>query len=343
MVLAAEPDYLPGMTGLASLETCLARALDGVLPVAPVSCEPAAACGSVLADDIRLPRDMPPLAEALRAGLAVAALDLVGASAGAPVPLGGVRRVIPGEVLPGGTDAVLPDDGIDTANGQPEAIRAPNPGDGVRRAGHDGRAGDLVAAAGTRLGPRGALAAALSGLGAVSVRRPRVAVALDDPAQAALARAWLAAAGAEPVIGAADLTLQTATDPAPRLALTPAETGWLARTGGGLVLTLPARFDGMVAAFLALGLPAIAALTGAAPQARARPLARKIASAIGVSDLVLLADAGGQWLPGPAGAITLTRLAGARAFAILPPDSEGLPAGATLSGTLLDHPFGALT
>ena len=38
--------------------------------------------------------------------------------------------------------------------------------------------------------------------------------------------------------------------------------------------------------------------------------------------------------------ISLSGLAAATAFAILPPDSEGLPAGAPLSATLLDLPFG---
>jgi molybdopterin molybdotransferase len=64
------------------------------------------------------------------------------------------------------------------------------------------------------------------------------------------------------------LCLRVTGDHRPRLALMPADTAWLAPEGGALVLTLPARFDGMVAALSGAGLPALAALGGAAPRAR---------------------------------------------------------------------------
>lgn len=340
MVFAGEADYLRPMSSLTPLETCLSRALSGVAPVAAVACDPAAACGQVLAADLTLPHDLPRMAQALRAGLAVAALDLVGASAGAPVPLGAPVAVGPGDPMPPGTDAVLPSDAIDGPPGLPEAVRPVGPGEGVRRAGHDGRAGEAIAARGTRLRPRQALVAALAGIEAVAVRRPRVAVALADPAQAAFARAWAVGLGAAVAGDGADLTLRSATDHSPRLALAPAETAWLERTAGALVLTLPARFDGMVAALLALGLPALAALSGVAPCPEVRPLARKVASSVGMAELVLLARDGDGWLPQPAGTLTLSRLAAAGAFAILLPDSEGLPAGAPLAALSIDLPFG---
>jgi molybdopterin biosynthesis enzyme len=344
MVFAGEADYLRPMSSLTPLRLCLDRAMAGLAPVAPAVCDPAAACGQVLAADLTLPHDLPPVAEALRAGVAVAALDLVGASPGAPVPLGTPVRVVPGMPLPPGTDAVLPEDGTDGPPALPEAVRPVGPGEGVRRAGHDGRAGDRVASAGMRLAPHQALVAALAGIAAVPVRRPRVAVALADPAQAAFARAWAVGLGAVVSAGVsadgADLTLRSATAHTPRLALAPAETAWLERSAAELVLTLPARFDGMVAALLGLGLPALAALSGATPRTETRPLARKIASGVGVAELVLLARDGDAWLPQPAGTLTLSRLAAACAFAILPPDSEGLPAGAPLSAHPLDLPFG---
>ena len=322
------------------LQDCLARALDGLTPVRVSLTETGAALGLVLAEDLCLPRDMPPVSEALRAGLAVAALDLVGASAGSPVSLWDPVRVVPGEALPSGTDAVLPEDGTDTAAGSCEVVRPVSPGEGVRRAGHDGRAGAVIARAGTRLAPRHLMLAAQVGIARIAVRQPRVAIALDHPAQAVFARGLLSALGASVVEGPADLTMHPATDPEPRLALVPAETAWLARGDGGLVLAVPARFDAMVAACLGLALPALARLTGAAPLARTLPLARKLTSTVGLSELVLLSEGAGQWWPQPAGTLTLSGLAAAEVFAILPPDSEGLPAGAPLAAIPFDLPFG---
>lgn len=340
MVFGPFLGYLGAMSSLAPLDLCLSQALDGVVPVPPAWVETACAAGLILAQDICLPHDMPQRAEALRAGHAVAALDLVGASTGAPVPLAGPMPVAPGAALPAGMDAVLTEDGVDTATGWPEAIRPLNPGDNVRRTGHDGHAGDTVAPAGTRLTPRHLLIAAHAGVPRIQVRQPRVAVALDDPVHCIFAQGWLSALGARSVTGPADLTLRTATDHAPRLALAPTETAWLTKESAGLVLTVPPRFDAMVAACLALALPTLAHLTGATPLAVARPLARKLTSTVGLSELVLLRGQAGQWLPQPAGLLTLTDLAQAQAFAILPPNSEGLAAGAPLSATPIDLPFG---
>jgi molybdopterin biosynthesis enzyme len=324
---------------------CLAHALDGVTPIHATWTMTAEASEHVLAEDLCLPHDLPPVAEALRAGFAVVALDLVGASVGSPVPLAQTVRVVPGGVLPAGMDAVLPEDGLEpdstrAAAGWYEAIRPVSPGDGVRRAGHDGCAGDVIARAGTRLAPRHILIAVQAGINRIAVRQPRVAIALDDPAQTAFARGWVSALGGRVVEGPADLTLRPATDHAPRLALAPAETAWLERNDAGLDLTIPARFDGMVAACLGLGVPALARLTGAEPVVRTLPLARKLTSGVGLSEMVLLAEGSGVWLPYPAGMMTLLCLATATGFAILPPDSEGLPAGAPLSATLFDLPFG---
>jgi molybdopterin biosynthesis enzyme len=72
----------------------------------------------------------------------------------------------------------------------------------------------------------------------------------------------------------------------------------------------------------------------------AGPLLRKAASALGLSDLVLLTSEGTGWRPAPPGSVTLAALAAAHAFAVLPPDSEGLAEGATLSATPLLAPFG---
>ncbi|MGY6409511.1 MAG: hypothetical protein ACXIUV_00585 [Alkalilacustris sp.] len=328
------------MESLTPLETCLGRALRGVAPVPAERLEPAAACGFVLAEDLCLPGDMPPAAEALRAGWAVAALDLVGAGPGAPVPLAAPVAVVPGAAMPPGTDAVLAEDGIDGPEGMPEAIRSVAPGEGLRRAGHDGRAGAVLLAAGRRMGARHGLLAGLAGVAEVAVRRPRVVVELAQPRQADFAAAFLRGLGAVVVEGTADLRLRTAAVHAPRLALAPAETAWIGREAGALVVELPARFDGLVAGCLALVLPAVAALGGGAARRDGRVLARKLASAVGLAEVVLLAREGAAWAPGPAGVVTAVGLASAEAFAVVGPDSEGLPAGALLEGVALEGALG---
>jgi molybdopterin biosynthesis enzyme len=95
----------------------------------------------------------------------------------------------------------------------------------------------------------------------------------------------------------------------------------------------------MMTALLALGQPAVAMLAGAAARAVTRPLLRKAPSAPGMSDLVLLAPREGGWYPSPPGLVTLAILAEAHAFAILPPESEGLPAGAPLAAQPLGPDF----
>jgi molybdopterin biosynthesis enzyme len=294
----------------------------------------------VLAGDLRAPHDLPRETQALRAGLAVAALDLIGASATLPQPLAAPRRVLPGDSLPPGTDSVLTEDGVEHTGTGTEAIRPVSPGEGVRRAGHDARAGARIAQGGARLTARAALVAALAGIETVAQRIPRVQVALPDPAQADFVVRWAQGLGARPVTDAPHLQLRPAETHLPRLALSPGDTAWLQRKDGVLLLDLPHRFDGMVAALLALGLPALVALSGAVPRLETRPLTGKVSSGLGLSELVLLhADASG-WGPAAPGNITLESLSQASAFALLPPDSEGLPAGAPLAGIPLDQPFG---
>jgi molybdopterin biosynthesis enzyme len=328
------------MDSLTALHDCVAQALHRAGPVSSEIVPLSDALGCVLAEALGFAGDTPPVAEALRAGFAVTALDLTGASAGVPIPLATAAGVLPGDPLPPGADAVLPPDGVEANAAGWDAIRPVGPGEGVRRAGHDGRAGALIAPAGMRLTARHSLAASLAGQAKCAVRRPRVAIALPDPAQAGFARATMTALGARIVDTAPHLILRPAADAKPRLALAPAETAWLGYEDASLVLSVPHRFDAMVAACLALGVPAMAALTGAAPQAEERALMRKVASTLGRADLVLLIRQGADWQPCPAGTITLAGLAAADAFAILQPDSEGLPAGASLAGISLSSPFG---
>jgi len=327
------------MSGLTPLDTCLAQALCGTDPVAPETLSLREAMGHALTEDLLLPHDMPPAHEALRAGFAVNALDLMGASAELPLPLHAARALLPGMTLPPGTDAILPEDGTRTNGPEREAIQPLDPGEGIRRTGHDGRKGDAIAWAGQRFAARHRLLAILAGVSHLPVRRPRVQVAPDAP-HAGFVANWAQSLGAMITEDCPHLIIRATLTHQPRLALAPGDTGWLARDATALVLDLPTRFDGAIAALLALGLPALAALSGTVPQTITRPVARKITSAVGLSELVLLSRAEAAWQPGPAGTITLTALARAEAFALIPPDSEGNAAQTGLPGTNLENPLG---
>ena len=67
----------------------------------------------------------------------------------------------------------------------------------------------------------------------------------------------------------------------------------------------------------------------------ARPLARKVSSLIGSTELALFAIVEGRFEPLCVGEVTLAALARADAAALLPPGSEGFAAGASLSARLL--------
>lgn len=328
------------MTALVPLEDCLAQALSGLGPILSEAVPLTAARGGILAEPLVFPLDTPPHPEALRAGVAVAALDLAGASASLPIPLAHPVRVLPGDPLPPGTDAVLPAVGLDTVAGGLVAIQTVAPGEGVRRAGHDGRAGAPIAAAGAVMNTHVCHVATMAGLEVCHLRRPRVRVDLPDPRHQAFGEKFLSALGGRPVADDPDLLLRQCDDATPRLALAPGDTAWLEREGAMLVLSVPRRFDAMVAACVALAMPAMAELTGAKTLTETRPVTRKIASGLGLSHLVLLTRQDDAWGPGPAGSVTLAALAAADACAILPPQSEGLPAGAMLAGIPLNCPFG---
>ncbi len=125
------------------------------------------AWGRVLASPIiaRLtqpPADMSAMdGYALRApdGIAGGRLKVVGsAPAGRPyagrVGDGETVRLFTGSVVPGGADAVLPQEDVDRSDDWIEVREAAQPGRHIRRAGQDFRQGDTLIASGTRLGAR---------------------------------------------------------------------------------------------------------------------------------------------------------------------------------------------
>lgn len=170
----------------------ISRAREQVLDATvPLTAEPVPlgiALGRVLAQDVVAAADVPPFGNSAMDGFAVrhdassGALRIVGESrAGMPaaVALGPHEaiRISTGAPLPDGADAIVPVEDAREADGTVTATAAPQPGQHVRGAGDDLRAGSFVLRAGARLGA--AELGVAVGAGAAELlcaRRPRVAI-----------------------------------------------------------------------------------------------------------------------------------------------------------------------
>lgn len=117
------------------------------------------------------------------------------------------------------------------------------------------------------------------------------------------------------------------------LALHPGRTGAIGKIGSTPVIVVPGVPAHALAVWLTLARPVLDRLTLHAPRrAVIRPLIRKIASAIGFAELVMLKSVDGNWMPLAAGDLPLGQIAAADAWLIVPGQSEGYAAGAQLAG-----------
>jgi molybdopterin biosynthesis enzyme len=324
---------------LTSIAEALAPALAAVRPAPRRLLPVAQAIGLRIVAPVRAPSDCPVRAAALRSGLAVRSLDLAGASGHAPILLAAAPKAVRcGEALPDGCDAVIDPDAVTAAGRFVEIAESVEPGAFARLAGHDLRAGEILAPAGALVGPELALACAAAGVAAIDIVAPGVRLELMEGPERSWLAARLAALGCA-VVAAEDAGMvlrQAAEDAPPRLALRPGEQAWVDVEGGLPVVMLPARFDGLVGAFAALALPLLARLSGTIVAGRPAVLARKLSSAVGTAEVALLRIAGTSAEPLATGDITLSQLARADAFAVVPPGSEGYAPGETIAVTPFD-------
>lgn len=167
----------------------LTAVLAAAHPAPPLDVVLADAEGTVLAEDVLAPADVPAGDVAGCDGYAVRARDVPGelpvvddarVTAPVPVPLvpGSAVLVAAGAPLPVGAEAVVPLEHTDRGRAR-VAVRVPvTAGDHVRVAGVDAAVGAVVLAAGTRLAARHLALAAMVGRGRLRVHpRPRVVVA----------------------------------------------------------------------------------------------------------------------------------------------------------------------
>lgn len=322
------------------------RLLASVGQVAPVTVPLAEAVGLVASETVLAPHPVPSRPQALRRGIAVSSSALVGATPYAPALLAEAPHgVLPGDPLPEGCDAVLPADAVQSSGRLHEVGQAAYPGEDVVAAGGDLAVGSVLVVAGEVATPAVVLALGLVGTTSLAVRRPTIALAVRDPdgnRAGEWLRGTLTGCGCRVVVDQpADLTVRIAdSGDTGGLALNPGRDIGFDLLGNSPVLRIPARFDQVVAAWFAILMPGVAAMTGRRLRSGTRPLTRKLVSQVGLSDVVLLRTVDAGYEPLAIGRITLSALLAADAVAVIDPSSEGAAAGDLLSATPLLAPFG---
>jgi molybdopterin biosynthesis enzyme len=336
-------------------------------PVPPKAVDPAAAVGLTLAADVSAEAARPPRAIALRDGWAVASDLVLDAGSYSPVPLAAAPAWVEvGEALPSGTDAVLPLDAVMVKTGGAEALASVAPGEGVLAAGADATKDEVLLRAGERLRASDIAILRAAGVTKVQAREPRLNIfCVSKPTRSAadtvsplLARA-VEKEGARAALVQSDSLESALLDPACDAVLTVGGTGTgrsdaavktLARLGKvemhgmaispgetaalGLVkkrpvLMLPGRIDAALAVFLVIGRRLIKMLASQSDEEPGIPvaLARKVASNLGLAEIVLVrrTDAGAE--PLASGHFTWQALGRADGWIMVPSDSEGSAAG----------------
>jgi molybdopterin molybdotransferase len=365
------PQRLP--TSLTPLDRALAALLNGVEPVAPVELTLKEALRCIAAGMTPL-QAYPPHDTAAADGYTFCARDLVGASSYSPLPLSAPPIwVEAGEAIPAACDCVLDSDSVDLSGPLPQVLAEAVPGQGVRRASGDIAAGSRVVEAGRRVRPRDLLLARAAGIERLNVRRPRLRI-VNVPGgsvTADLIAETAQAAGAEIICftaagrdsgsiaaalddGACDLLLVVGgsgvgrTDAAVTalaargkilshgIALQPGRTSAVGRLGKTPVVVLPGAPDQALAAWWTLALPVLDRLSGRRPRKSVHlPLARKIASSVGLAEIVLLERKQDMWAALAVGELSLEAIARAEAWLVVSGGSEGFAAGSPVDAYML--------
>jgi molybdopterin molybdotransferase len=109
--------------------------------------------------------------------------------------------------------------------------------------------------------------------------------------------------------------------------------GWIGKIP---VVALPGAPDQALAAWWTLVLPALDRLSGLCPRpAVTLPLARKVASSVGIAEIVLLERNHGAWMPLAVGDLSLDAVARADAWLAVPGRAEGFAAGTPVDAYML--------
>jgi molybdopterin biosynthesis enzyme len=353
---------------LTPLSAILALIETRVAAVAPRRTRLADAIGTALAEDVQA-AERPSRAIALRDGFAVAAADIADAGPYTPVPLNLVaRRIDAGEALPSGTDGVISADAVALRGDRAEALAGIAPGDGVLPAGGDTMPSTPLRRAGEYLRALDGAAIAAAGIAEVTIRSPRIALAgasaaktpILAAAQASLAHCLTQAGcsvrhaphlteafgdnecdAAIGVGGTGSGRRDNAVQDLARagkveahgIAICPGETTSFGFAGKRPVLLVPGRLDAALAVWLLLGRYLAARLAGGtvADAPAMASLRRKVASSIGMTELIPVRSDEGIVEPLGGGYLSLTALTRSNGWIVIPADSEGFAAGSQVA------------
>ncbi|MCP3391869.1 molybdopterin-binding protein [Bradyrhizobium sp. CCGB12] len=360
-------------SSLTPLDTALAELLRGIDPVAPVELPTAEAIGCIAAGTPLLAA-CPPRDVAATDGWALSANDLVGASAYSPLPLAMAPAwVDAGDAMPEGCDCVLDAGAVELSGPLAQVLAEGVPGQGVRRAGSDVAARTPAGAEGYPISAADLLIARVAGVEKLSVRRLRLCIVnvpgatataqmIADIARAAGQDVKTLEAGARDEASIAEALDTSSCDVlltvggsgvgrrdaavaalarrgqvlAHGLALQPGRTAAVGRLGPIAVVALPGSPDHALAAWLALVLPLIDQLSARRPRRRVTlPLARKIASGVGIAEMALLSWEHHAWMPLAVGEWSLQAMARADAWLLVPASHEGFAAGTPVDAYLM--------
>jgi molybdopterin biosynthesis enzyme len=120
------------------------------------------------------------------------------------------------------------------------------------------------------------------------------------------------------------------------IALQPGRTTAVGRIGTTPVIALPGAPDQALAAWWALALPVLDRLSGCRPRKTLNlPLARKIASHVGIAEIVLLERKQGTWTTLAIGELSLDAIARAEAWLLVSGGAEGFAAGTPVDAYML--------
>ena len=320
---------------LTPLDTALAMLLRGVDPVEPVQLPLDEAADCISAGMPLLPAH-PPRDIAAVDGWALCANDLVGASSYSPLPLAELPVwVETGDAMPEGCDCVLDADAVGVSGPLAQVLVEGVPGQGVARAGSDIAGNAPVVTAGYPVGAAALLLARVAGRNELSVRRPRLRIVnvpggtatmqmiaslarkagLDVSAHQAASRGTasigealdasacdllltIGGSGVGHADGSVAALVQRGAQLNHGLALQPGRTAASGRLGKVPVVVLPGSPAQALAVWLALVLPLIDRFSARQPRrAVTLPLARKIASSVGIAEIALLAEEHKTWRP----------------------------------------------
>ena len=280
------------------------------------------------------------------------------------------QRIEVGQPMPPDTDSVAPFDAVKVNGGRAEALVTVNPGDGVLPAGGDCDPAMPLRRSGERLRATDLAALAAAGVARVTAREPRIRVLALRGSVIINAAARLVASDIERRGGAArldeagrDLGVVLAAETADAIvviggtgqgrndnsvqllaregrlavhgiALTPGETAALGFAGPRPVLMLPGRLDAALSVWLLVGrriLEQLAATTiRESEPVETLALARKVASTVGLTEVVPVRRNAGTAEPLAAKYLSISSLARSDGWILVPADSEGYSAGSAV-------------